>query len=81
MAASVLNKEPHKPEPYPPPPVSTFLVRFWREWSAAGPRWRGRIEHVQSRQSGNFTGLDAMLDFIRHFGVMADEEPRSDAID
>jgi hypothetical protein len=64
-------------EPDPTPPVSTFVVRFWREWSAAGPRWRGRIEHVQNRQSANFTELDAMLDFIRRFGVLADEEPRS----
>jgi hypothetical protein len=61
-------------EPSPIPPVSTFVIRFWREWSAAGPRWRGRVEHVQSGESATFMGLDAMLDFFRRFGVMADNE-------
>jgi hypothetical protein len=61
-------------EPSPVPPVSTFVVRFWREWSAAGPRWRGRVEHVQSGQSATFLGLVAMLDFFRRFGVMADNK-------
>jgi len=56
------------------PPVTTFVVRFWQEWSAAGPRWRGRIEHVQSGQSATFLGLDGMLDFIYNLGVMADDE-------
>ncbi len=55
------------------PPVSTFVVRFWQEWSAAGPRWRGRIEHVQSGQSAAFLDLDGMLDFIRSFGAMPDD--------
>jgi len=56
------------------PPASTFVVRLWREWSAAGPRWRGRIEHVQSGESAAFLGLDRMLDFVRRFGAMVDEE-------
>jgi hypothetical protein len=54
-------------------PTSTFVVRFWQEWSAAGPRWRGRIEHVQSGQSATFLGLEGMLDFIRRFGIMSDD--------
>ena len=58
------------------PPVSTFVVRFWHEWSAAGPRWRGRIEHVQSGESAAFLGLDGMLDFVRRFGAMADDRSR-----
>lgn len=58
----------------PVPPVSTFVVRFWQEWSAAGPRWRGRIEHVQSGESATFLGLEGMLDFIRRFGAMPDDE-------
>jgi hypothetical protein len=58
----------------PVPPISTFVVRFWQEWSAAGPRWRGRIEHVQSGQSAMFIGLEGMLDFIYNLGVMADDE-------
>jgi hypothetical protein len=61
----------------PVPPVSsTFVVRFWKEWSAAGPHWRGRIEHVQSGESAAFLGLDGMLDFIRSFGAMADDASR-----
>jgi len=59
------------------PPTSTFVVRFWQEWSAAGPRWRGRIEHVQSGECAAFLGLDGMLDFVRSFGAMPDDESRS----
>ena len=36
------------------PPVSTFVVRFWQKWSAAAPRWRGGIEHVQSGECATF---------------------------
>jgi hypothetical protein len=61
-------------EPSPVPPASTFIVRLWREWSAAGPRWRGRIEHVQSGESVAFLGLDGMLDFMRRLGAIADDE-------
>jgi hypothetical protein len=56
------------------PPTSTFVVRFWQEWSVAGPRWRGRIEHVQSGESVAFLGLDGMLDFVRSFGAMPKDE-------
>jgi hypothetical protein len=49
-------------EPSPVPPINTFIVCFWQEWSAAGPRWRGRIEHVQSGESAAFLGLEGMLD-------------------
>ena len=64
-------------EPSSVSPVSTFVVRFWRECSSAGSRWRGRIEHVQSGQSATFLGLDGMLDFVRRFGVMAEEPLQS----
>ncbi|MBL7184584.1 MAG: hypothetical protein ISS50_09080 [Anaerolineae bacterium] len=63
-------------EPSPVPPASTFVVRFWQEWSAAGSRWRGRIEHVQSGESATFLGLDEMLDFVRRIGVMGGDERR-----
>ena len=56
------------------PPVSTFVVRFWREWSADEPRWRGRIEHVQSGQCATFLDLDGMARFIRKFVSMADDK-------
>jgi hypothetical protein len=61
-------------ESYPVPPFSTFVVRFWKEWSAAGPRWRGRVEHVQSGECAAFLGLDGMLDFVRSCGAMPDDE-------
>jgi hypothetical protein len=55
------------------PPVSTFVIRFWREWSASQGRWRGRIEHVQSGQHADFLDLGGVLDFVRGFGVMAED--------
>jgi hypothetical protein len=60
----------------PVPPVSTFVVRFWQEWSATGSRWRGRIEHVQSGQSAAFLDVDEMLDFVHRAGVMGGDEGR-----
>jgi hypothetical protein len=63
-------------EPSPVPPISTFVVRFWREWSAAGSRWRGRIEHVQSGESAAFLDVDGMLKFVRRIGVMGGNESR-----
>ena len=63
-------------ESTPRPSVSTFVIRFWREWSAAGSRWRGRIEHVQSGESATFLNLDEMLNFVRRIGVMQGDENR-----
>ena len=56
------------------PTVSTFVLRFWREQSAAGSRWRGRIEHVLSGDSAAFIHLDQMLEFLRRFGVIVEDE-------
>ena len=56
------------------PPASTFVLRFWREWSASGSRWRGRIEHVQSGQRADFVELQSILEFVRAFGVMAEDQ-------
>ena len=63
-------------ESSPVPPISTFVVRFWQEWSAAGPRWRGHIEHVQSGESAAFLDVDGMLDFVRRAGIMPSDESR-----
>ena len=52
------------------PPVSTFVVRFWREWSDSGQRWRGRVEHLQSGSGTDFLDLSVLLDFIRGFEIM-----------
>ena len=49
--------------------TTTFVVRFWREWTGAESRWRGRIEHVQSGQRADFLYLDDMLRFLRQMGV------------
>jgi hypothetical protein len=57
----------------PAPPVSTFVIRFWHEWSAARSRWRGRIEHVQSGQHADFERLEGALNFVQSLGVMAED--------
>jgi hypothetical protein len=56
-------------EPSPISPTSTFIVRFWLERSAAGSRWRGRIEHVESGESAAFLTLERMLEFMQGTGV------------
>ena len=66
-------------ESSPLPPINTFVVRFWQEWSAAGRRWRGRIEHLQSGQSVAFQDLERMLAFMRSTGLVADnQQPREE---
>jgi hypothetical protein len=60
-------------EPPPVSPVSTFVVRIWHEWSAAGSRWRGRIEHLQSGESAAFLDLEETLAFIRRFTALPDQ--------
>jgi hypothetical protein len=59
-------------EPTPDLTISTFLVRFLWEWSAAGPRWRGRIEQIPSGKSAAFLGEEMMWQFIQSFGIMVD---------
>lgn len=58
--------------PLPPSPASTFVVRFWPDWSPGGLHWRGRIEHVQSQASTAFCALEGLFDFVQGFGVMPD---------
>lgn len=59
------------------PVVSTnttaiFVVRFWRETTVSEVRWRGRIEHVQSKEGVSFLDLEGMLSFIQRFCVWVD---------
>jgi hypothetical protein len=54
-------------------PTSTFVIRFWREWSTTAGHWRGRIEHVQSGQRVNFVELDCIIEFVRGFGIMVED--------
>lgn len=57
-----------------PPPVSTFVIRFWREISRNKVRWRGWILHVPSGKSANFLRLDAVSEFVKGFGVMFEDD-------
>jgi hypothetical protein len=68
-------------EPTPDPLVSTFVVRFLREWSAAGPRWRGRIEQIPSGKSVAFLHQEVMWEFMQGLGVMVDGRPPSGTAD
>jgi hypothetical protein len=49
--------------------TATFVVRFWREWSGGGLRWRGRIEHAQSGQAASFLDIEGLLEFLERFGI------------
>jgi len=62
-------------------PASTFVIRLWPERSAAGLRWRGRIDHVQSGESTVFLDVDGMVDFIHRFGVLDDDKHRTTRAD
>ena len=62
------------PEPPGFPRVITFVVRFWREWSATGQRWRGRIQHVESGNAVSFLDLNKMMRFLRSSGALAEGE-------
>jgi hypothetical protein len=57
-------------EPPPVSPVSTFVVRLWHEWTAEGPHWRGRIEHLQSGESRAFLDWDGLLSFVHRFAAL-----------
>jgi hypothetical protein len=49
--------------------ATTFVVRFWREWSEGQPRWRGRVEHVESRQQASFLDVEDLVAFFGRFGI------------
>lgn len=61
-------------EPSCVPPVSTFVIRFWCEWSATAQRWRGRVEHVSSGDGATFVALQDMLGFVKAYGIMPEDE-------
>lgn len=68
-------------EPFPVPPISTFVVRFWQERSAVGPRCRGRIEHIPSGKSAAFLHQEVMWEFIQGFGIMVDDTNQAGTAD
>lgn len=53
----------------------TFVVRFWREWTGTEPRWRGRVEHVESGRQANFLAIEDLLGFFQRFGFGAAGPP------
>ncbi len=57
------------PSPTQPTAITTFVLRFWREWTGTETRWRGRIEHVESGQRTDFLTVDQMLAFLQQMGV------------
>ena len=68
-------------ESTPLPVMSTFVVRFWQEWSAGGPRWRGRIEQVPSGKTAAFLHQEVMWEFIQSFGIMIDSSNKHETED
>ncbi len=59
-------------------PQNTFVLRFWWsiEWDAEpmrGRRWRGRVEHLQSGETLNFTDMEEMIAFVKRFMPFTDE--------
>jgi hypothetical protein len=66
--------------PSPDPPTSTFVVRFWCEWSVAGARWRGQVDHVQSGESARFLDLEDLLEILQHFGISASRTRQPDYV-
>ena len=53
--------------------VLTFVLRIQREATTGGMRWRGSIEHVQSGEKAVFLELEAMLVFLRRFGIKMEQ--------
>ena len=54
--------------------VNTFVIRVWCEPSLGAPRWRGRIQHLQSGQHAAFQDPERILTFIRASGAFAGDQ-------
>lgn len=61
-------------EPDAIPPTSTFVIRWWKEYSSSETYWRGWIKHIQSGQQVTFQDARSMLHFMRSFGISCLEE-------
>ena len=68
-------------EPFPVPTISTFVVRFWQEWSVGRARWRGRIEHIPSGRSVAFLDEEVMWQFIQSFGIQVSDTDSSRTVE
>jgi hypothetical protein len=52
------------------PPDNIFILRLWRVWSADGPCWRGRIDHLQSGESYAFFGVEGITQVLDWFRAL-----------
>ena len=59
-------------------PMSTFVIRIWREWSIEGAIWRGNIEHLESKKRSGFQDFERMLAFLHSFGILTEGEYKND---
>jgi hypothetical protein len=50
-----------------PPPLNTFIIRFWQETDITPARWRGHVQHVQSGERIAFADAAALLHFLRRW--------------
>ena len=64
----IMNEIPTQPS------INTFVVRIWYESSLDAPRWRGRVEHLQSGRHLAFIELERILAFIGSLIGVADEQ-------
>jgi len=53
--------------------ILTFVLRFQCEATTGKTCWRGSIEHVQSGEKAVFLELEAMLAFLRRFGIKMEQ--------
>jgi hypothetical protein len=58
------------------PPLSTFVLRFWRDWTASGGQWRGRIDHLQSGQAVAFLSWQQIVGFVELCGILVEDGGR-----
>ena len=57
-------------------PLSTFVVRFWRDLGTDAPRWHGHVRHIQSGDQVSFADEATLMEFIRRWVMMRGEEER-----
>jgi hypothetical protein len=58
-----------------PAAMVTFVLRFWHETSAGQLRYRGQIEHVQTRRRCDFLEIQDLLGFLEGFGIGSKAPP------
>ena len=55
--------------------TAVFVVRIWRTHSLSGPRWRGRVEWLNTKQAENFSELAELSHFWQRTGLFYRGEP------